>query len=81
VQRNHLALAGRKAAERLEQDDVAFGVTVARLIDEPRSETDPALRPPPQATGEVDRDRPEPGLRVVGAEQPPGMVDPRTNAS
>jgi hypothetical protein len=76
VQRDHLALAGRKLAERLKQDNVAVGVTDTRLIDEPRSETDQSLRPPPPAAGEVDRDRPEPGLRIVGAKQPRGMVEP-----
>src|SRR5215207_2414576 len=55
---------------------MAIGVTVARLLDEPRSETDQALCPPPLAACEVDRDRPEPGLWIVGVEQPRGMVQP-----
>src|SRR5829696_5778116 len=55
---------------------MAIGVTVARLLDEPRSETDQALCPPPPAACEVDRDRPEPGLWIVGVEQPRGMVQP-----
>src|SRR5215207_6221082 len=55
---------------------MAIGVTVARLLDEPRSETDQALCPPPLAACEVDRDRPEPGLWIVGVEKPRGMVQP-----
>src|SRR3954469_1612616 len=52
VQRDPLALCRRQLAERLKQDDVAIGVTVARLLDEPWSETDQTLRPPPPTAGE-----------------------------
>ena len=62
-------------AERLKQDDVTLGIAGTRLLHKPRSESDEALRTPPPAAGEVDCDRPEPGLRIFDAEQPPGMVE------
>lgn len=76
VQRDHLALSGWEVAERLEQDDVAIAVVVECLLNQSRSETDQALCTPPSATGKVDRHRAQPGLRVVGAEQPSRMLQP-----
>ena len=55
--------------QSLKQDEMAIGVTVARLFDEPRSQTDQAL-PAPRLRARLTATVRSHALRIVGAEQP-----------